>query len=93
MTGVLVSNAFLNFLASLKTQAVAALTVQTEASQGLDGDVRAAMVANEFDLFDDGGYAGRMTSNGLGSLDIGGRLGWPSPDLADRGFGQDHGLT
>ena len=84
------SNAFLNFLASLKTQAVAALTVQTEAS---DGDIRAAMVANEFDLFDDGGYAGRMTSNGLGSLDIGGRLGWPSPDLADRGFGQDHGLT
>ena len=88
MTGVLVSNAFLNFLASLKTQAVAALTVQTEAS---DGDIRAAMVANEFDLFDDGGYAGRMTSNGLGSLDVGGALDWPSPDAVD--YGNTQGLT
>lgn len=91
MTGVLVSNAFLNFLASLKTQAVAALTVQTEASEGLDGDIRAAMVANEFDLFDDGGYAGRMTSNGLGSLDVGGALDWPSPDAVD--YGNTQGLT
>lgn len=87
------SNAFLNFLASLKTQAVAALTVQSDVSEGLDGDVRAAMVASEFELFDDSGYAGRMTSNGLGSLDIGGRLGWPSADLADKGFEQGQGLT
>ncbi len=87
------SNAFFDFLASLKTQAVAALTVQTEDSEQLDGDIRAAMVATEFDLFDDGGYAGRMTSNGLGSLDIGGRLGWPSPNLVDQAFGKHQGLT
>lgn len=85
------SNAFFDFLASLKTQAVAALTVQTEDSEQLDGDIRAAMVATEFDLFDDGGYAGRMTSNGLGSLDVGGALDWPSPDAVDHGNTQ--GLT
>ena len=85
------SNAFFDFLASLKMQAVAALTVQTEDSGQLDGDIRAAMVATEFDLFDDGGYAGRMTSNGLGSLDVGGALDWPSPDAVDHGSTQ--GLT
>jgi len=78
-----VSNAFLNFLVSLKTQAVAALTVQSDVSDGLDGDVRAAMLASEFDLFDDSGYAGRMTSNGLGSMDIGGASDWPSLSQSD----------
>jgi len=91
MTGVLVSNAFLNFLASLKTQAVAALTVPSDAqafSAYLDDDARRKRRRR---MFDDSSFAGRLTSNGIGSLDVGGALDWPSTEAVDHG--NPHGLA
>jgi hypothetical protein len=91
MTGAPVSNAFLNFLASLKTQAEAALTVPSDAqafSAYLDDDARRKRRRR---MFDDSSFSGRLTSNGIGSLEVGGALDWPSPQAVD--YGNTHGLT
>lgn len=84
-------NAFLNFLASLKMQAEVALTVPSDAqtsSAYLDDD---AARKRRRRMFDDSSFAGRLTSNGIGSLEVGGALDWPSTKVVDHG--DPHGLT
>lgn len=85
------SNALFDFLASLKTQAVVALTVPRDAETQalfLDEDARRRVRRR---MFDESSIAGRLTSNGIGSLDVGGALDWPSTDSVDHGHAQ--GLT
>ncbi len=77
------SNAFLNFLSSLKAQTDLALTVQSESTEEPNEAMEFAASRRKKDLFSDLSYAGRLTSNGLGSLDIGGGSDWPTLSTDD----------
>lgn len=77
------SNAFLSFLSSLKAQTDLALTVQSECTQEPNEAMEFAASRRRKDLFSDLSYAGRLTSNGLGSMDIGGGSEWPTLSTDD----------
>ncbi len=84
------SNAFLNFLASLKAQTDLALTLHSESTEEPNEAMEFAAGRRKKDLFSDLSYAGRLTSNGLGSMDIGGGSDWPSSHPSD--IAARHGL-
>ena len=84
------SNAFLNFLASLKAQTDLALTLHSESTEEPNEAMEFVAGRRKKDLFSDLSYAGRLTSNGLGSMDIGGGSDWPSSHPSD--IAARHGL-